>query len=208
VSHTVGKISTRDTTLLQTSFQSEICKQSYGPPNLWESQVWEFRDSQLGVLGQNAICMLVLWPTTQYTIRGKVVASPNSGSWWVLWIQVCPWLILAPKVLELCTNQLVVWFVQVRVSKLMLVTLLSFISELQHAPLPLKCCEPRSVPQLLILLLFSPYIHNWIYKGGWERVIFIILNNHHLHLCLVGMMCELCGIWKQIRIFLINNWSY
>jgi hypothetical protein len=26
-----------------------------------------------------------------------VVASPKSGPWWVLWVRVCPWLILAPK---------------------------------------------------------------------------------------------------------------
>jgi hypothetical protein len=44
-------------------------------------------------------------------IRGKVVASPKSGPWWVLWVWVCPWLVLAPKVLQLCANQLVVWFV-------------------------------------------------------------------------------------------------
>jgi len=29
----------------------------------------------------------------------------------------CPWLVRAPEVLQLCTNQLVVWFVQVHVSK-------------------------------------------------------------------------------------------
>jgi hypothetical protein len=56
------------------------------------------------------------WPTTKYIIRWKVVASPKFGLWWVLWIQVCPWLNLAPKVLNLCTNQLIVWFVQVSVS--------------------------------------------------------------------------------------------
>jgi hypothetical protein len=43
-----------------------------------------------------------------YTIRGKVVASPKFGLWWVLWVRVYPWLVLAPKVLQLCINQLVV----------------------------------------------------------------------------------------------------
>jgi hypothetical protein len=61
--------------------------------------------------GQNAIWMWPLWRGIEYTIRGKVVASPKFGSWWVLWVRVCPWLILAPKVLKLCTNQLFVWFV-------------------------------------------------------------------------------------------------
>jgi hypothetical protein len=44
------------------------------------------------------------------SIRGKVVASPKFGLWWVLWVRVCPWLVLTPKVLQLCTNQLVIWF--------------------------------------------------------------------------------------------------
>jgi hypothetical protein len=37
--------------------------------------------------------------------------GPKSELWWVLWIQVCLWLVLTSKVLKLCTNQLVVWFV-------------------------------------------------------------------------------------------------
>ncbi len=48
------------------------------------------------------------WKGTKYNIRGKVVASPKSGLWWVLRIQVCSWLIPAPKVPKLCTNQLVI----------------------------------------------------------------------------------------------------
>jgi hypothetical protein len=30
----------RATTFLHTSFQSEVYTQSYGPPKLWESQLW------------------------------------------------------------------------------------------------------------------------------------------------------------------------
>jgi hypothetical protein len=56
------------------------------------------------------------WRGKKYTIKGKVVVSPKFGSWWILWVQVCPWFVLAPKVFKLCTNQLVVWFVQVHVS--------------------------------------------------------------------------------------------
>jgi hypothetical protein len=60
---------------------------------------WEFRDSHLGVLGQNAIWMWASWRGTKYTIRGKVVVSPKSEPWWVLWVWVYPWFVLAPKVL-------------------------------------------------------------------------------------------------------------
>jgi hypothetical protein len=59
---------------------------------------------------QNAIWMWASWRGTKYIVKGKVVASPKSRSWWVLWVRICPWLVLAPKVLQLCTNQLVVWF--------------------------------------------------------------------------------------------------
>jgi hypothetical protein len=60
---------------------------------------------------QNAIWMWASWRGIKYIIRGKVVASPKSGPWWVLWVWICLWLVLAPKVLQLCINQLVVLFV-------------------------------------------------------------------------------------------------
>jgi hypothetical protein len=59
----------------------------------------------------------------------------------------CPWLVLAPKVLQLCTNHLVlVLFVQVCVNNWNLSILLSPIPELQHA-----WCAPK----LLIRLKMS-----------------------------------------------------
>jgi hypothetical protein len=50
------------------------------------------------------------WLVIENTIKGKVVVSPKSGLWWVLWVHVCLCLICAPKVIQLCTNQLVFWF--------------------------------------------------------------------------------------------------
>jgi hypothetical protein len=67
-------------------------------------------DSHLGVLRQNAIWMWASWRGIKYTIRGKVVTPLNSRSWWVLWVRVCPWLVLTPKVLQLCTRLPCVWF--------------------------------------------------------------------------------------------------
>jgi hypothetical protein len=64
----------------------------------------------LGVPRQNDIWVLVLWLGIERTIRGKALASPKFGLCWILWIKVCPWFILTPKALQLCTNQLVVWF--------------------------------------------------------------------------------------------------
>jgi len=94
----------------------EVCTQTYKLPKLQKSQFREFQDSNMGVSGQNDIWVLAPWPGTMNTIRGKVVASPKFGPWWVLWVHVCPWLICAPKMFQLRTNQLVVWFVQVHVS--------------------------------------------------------------------------------------------
>jgi len=77
------------TTLLQTSYQSEVCTQSYWSSKSREFQVWEFQGSHLGVPGQNAIWMWASWRDTKYTIRGKVVVSPKSRPWWVLWVRIC-----------------------------------------------------------------------------------------------------------------------
>jgi len=43
--------------------------------------------------------------------KGEGGGFPKSIPWWVLWVLVCPWFVLTPKVRQLCTNQLVVWFV-------------------------------------------------------------------------------------------------
>ncbi len=165
------KFLTKATTWLQTSSQSKVFIQSYGPPKLQESQRWEFQDYQeLGVPGQNDIWVLVSWLGIKYTIRGKVVASPKSRPWWDLWVHVCPSFICAPKCSNYAlTNLLFRLCKSVWVSKL-LVNLLSPIPELQHTPLPPKWCKLRSVRQLLILSLFSPQTHIWVYQGAWERI--------------------------------------
>jgi hypothetical protein len=85
VPHTVGKLSTRATTLLQTALRSEVCSQCYGAPKSRESELAGFRDSHVGVPRESrerkVIWMWALWRAAEYTIRGKVVASPKSGPW-------------------------------------------------------------------------------------------------------------------------------
>jgi hypothetical protein len=146
IQHTVRNLLTRATTFFYTSSQLEVCTQSCKPPKLQESQLWEFRDSHLGVPGQNDIWVLVPWPGTEYTIRGKVVASPKFEPWWVLWVCVCPWFVRAPKYCNYALTNLLfglcrsVWVSEV------LINLPNPISELQHTPLPPKCYEPRNAP--------------------------------------------------------------
>jgi hypothetical protein len=63
--------------------------------------------------------MWPLWKAAEYTIRGKVVASPKSGLGWILWVRSCLWFVLTPKVLQLCINHHVlvlcrfVWVIEV-----------------------------------------------------------------------------------------------
>jgi len=102
VQHGVGKLLMRATTLLQTTLRSKVCLQSYGAPKSWESHS--------GVLGKIAIWMWAPWRVTEYTIRGKVVASPQVRAMVSLVCPCCPWLVLAPRVLQLCTNHFV-WVV-------------------------------------------------------------------------------------------------
>jgi hypothetical protein len=68
-------------------------------------------ETHLGVPKQNVIWVSVPWLGTKYTIRGKVVLSFKSGLWWVLWVRVYPWLILAPKVLHYALTNLLFGFV-------------------------------------------------------------------------------------------------
>jgi hypothetical protein len=192
----------------------------------------------LGIPGQNAIWMWPPWKGIEYTIRGKVVASPKSMPWWDLWIWGCPWLILPSKVFPLCINHFVlvlcrfVWVITAfqfflvpsrssstpfypskvlqakehaptpyfsivfsldshlnpprsweHITNYALMNLLfglcrsmwvierlSFFlvpSQSSSTPLypPPKCCEPRSVPRLLALPLFSFQTFNWVYQG-------------------------------------------
>jgi hypothetical protein len=126
-----------------------------GPQSCMSPNFWEFLDSHLGVPRQNEIWVLVPWPRTEYTIRGKVVASPKFGPWWVLWVCVCPWFLHAPKCSNYALTNLLfglcrsVWVIE------LLVNLLNPILELQHTPLPPKCYKLRNVPQLFFLSLSS-----------------------------------------------------
>ncbi len=103
------------------------------------------------------------------------MAYPKSGLWWVLWVHVCSWFVLSPKKFKLQINQLVVWFLQVRVSNWCLSFFPIPIPKLQHALLPPKCYKPGNVPQLFTLPLSSPHTHIWVYQGAWERIINVIL---------------------------------
>jgi hypothetical protein len=81
--------------------QDVMAFQSWGSLNFGNFEIFN-----LGVLGWNDIWMQPPWLITENIIRRKVVASLKFGSWWVLWVHVCPWLVRAPKVLQLALTNL------------------------------------------------------------------------------------------------------
>jgi len=110
VRHIVGKLLRRATSLLQTSSQSEVWAGSYEFPKSWESKPRQFRDSSLGVPRIKAIWMWVRQSNAENTIWGKVVASLESGPWWIKWVHVARGLSQHQRCFWRWTNPLVVGF--------------------------------------------------------------------------------------------------
>jgi len=86
----------------------------------------------------------------------------------------CPWLILAPKVLQVCTDHFV-WVVcrPVWVNKTCQLFLVP--SRSSNTPLfPSKCSELGSVSRLLPLPLSFTWTHIWIFQGVGSASFFIL----------------------------------
>jgi len=78
----------------------------------------------------------------------RVVVSLMSLCYsWLIRAPKCSYYALTNLLFGLCKSM---WIIE------LLVNLSNPILEFQHTFLPPKCCEPRSMPQLLLLLLFSP----------------------------------------------------
>jgi hypothetical protein len=140
-----------------------MCPQSCAP-KLRESQLWEFRDSHLGVLRQNDIWVLVPSPGMKYFIRGKVVASPKFKSWWVFWDRVCLWLVLALK----CSNYVLTNLLFGLCRSVWVVDACHFSyspSRSFNTPLcPQSAVRHGTCPNFL-LFRCSLHIHIWVYQG-------------------------------------------
>ncbi|CAM6079621.1 unnamed protein product [Sphagnum tenellum] len=95
VRHTVGKVSTRATTLLQTALRSEVCSQSYEASKSRESRWAEFRDSRarvLGVPGEKS--HLDVGPVESHRVyyKGEGGGFPQVRAVVSLVCPCCPWL--------------------------------------------------------------------------------------------------------------------
>jgi len=162
VRHTVEKLLTRTTTLLQITPQSEVCSQSYGDPKSRESQLARFRDSHSGVPGEKSHLDVGSVASHKVYYKGEGGGFPQVRGVVSLVCPCCPWLVLAPRVLQLCTNHFVwvvcrlVWMSEA--CQLFLVPPWS-----SNTPLyPSKCCELGNVLRLLPLPLFSTWVHIWV----------------------------------------------
>jgi len=165
VRHTVGKLSMRATTLLQTTSQFEVCAQSYGAPKSQESHLARFRDSHSGVPGEKSHLDVGSMASHIVYYKGEGGGFPQVRAMVNLVCPCCPWLVLALKVLQLCTNHFV-WVVcrLVWVSEACQFFLVPFRSS--NTPLyPSKCCELGNVPRLFPLPLCSTLTHIWIFRG-------------------------------------------
>jgi len=110
VRHTVGKLLMNVTSLLQNVPQSEVCSQSYGTPKSRESQLAQFRDSHSRVPGEKSHLNVGPMERCRVCYKGEGGGFPQVRAVVSLMCSCCPWLVLTPKVLQLCTNHLV-WVV-------------------------------------------------------------------------------------------------
>jgi hypothetical protein len=103
--------------------------------------------------------------------RHRVYYKGEGGGFPQVWATVslmcpcCPWFVLAPRMLQLCTNHFV-WVVcrPMWVSEACQLFLVP--SRSSNMPFyPSKCCELRSVPQLRPFLLSFTWVHIWVPQG-------------------------------------------
>jgi hypothetical protein len=155
------KLSTKTITLLQTAPQLEVCSQSYRAPKSRESQLAGFRDSHSGVPGEKSHLDVGSVASHRIYYKGEGGGFPQVRAMVNLVCSCCPWLVLAPKVLQLCINHFV-WVVCMLVWVNEACQLFLVPSRSSNTPLyPSKCCELGSVLRLL-LLLFSTWAHIWV----------------------------------------------
>jgi hypothetical protein len=163
VQHTIEKISKQRLQLcFKIHFNRRFAHKVMGPqscrnPNFgnFKTPIWSIETKwNLGV-----------GPVARHRVyyKGEGGGFPKSELWWILRVRVCPWFVRAPKCSNYALTNLLfglcrfVWMIEL---------LVNFPSPHLGAlarPLPSKCCEPGSTPQLLLLSLFSPWTRIWVH---------------------------------------------
>jgi hypothetical protein len=124
-----------------------------------------FQDSHSGVLGKKSHLDVGFVANYKVYYKGEGGGFPQVRAVVSLVCPCCPWLVLAPRVLQLCINHFV-WVVcrPVWVSEacqFFLVPSWSSNTSLYFS----KCYELGSVPRLLPFPLFSTWTHIWVLQG-------------------------------------------
>jgi hypothetical protein len=133
----------------------------------------------LGNLGKNSHLDVTSMESCKVYHKGEGGGFPQVRAVVSLVCPCCPWLVLAPRVLQLCTNHFV-WVVcrPVWVSEACQLFLVP--SQSSNTPLyPSKCCELGSVPRLLFLPLFSYLGSHLSPLRSWECVNTSHFTNYH-----------------------------
>jgi hypothetical protein len=108
VQHTVGTL-LMSATLLQ-NVPCEVCSQSYGALKSQESQLAQFWDSHSRVPREKSHLNVSPMERCRVYYKGEGGGFPQVRAVVSLMCPCCPWFVLTPKVLQLCTNHLV-WVV-------------------------------------------------------------------------------------------------
>jgi hypothetical protein len=116
-----------------------------------------------------------------------------------------PWVVLAPKVFQLCTNHLVLVLCRpVWVSEACQFFLVPSYSSSTLS----KCCEPGSVPRFLALPVFSVWNSHLSPSRSWERVKWFLWKKWRSY-----WFCKIVGTmrtWRNIHWVnksTLNNWK-
>jgi len=158
------------------NFALEFCTKSYGFPKSQKSQFWKFWDSQLGSLETKwHVGAGPMARHREYYYKGEgggfpqVREAPSSGyggSCESLFVhgssmhQKCSNYALT-NLFDLCRSM---WIID------LLFTRPSPHPGAPTCPSTLKCYELGSIPQLLILPMFSPWTCSWVYQRVWRCI--------------------------------------
>ncbi len=184
--------------MLWNAPQSEVCLQSYGAPKLQESQLARFRDCHLGVPREKSHLDVDLMERCRVYYKGEGGGFPQVRAVVSLVCPCCPWLVLTPKVLQLCINHLV-WVVCKPVWVSEAYQFFVVPSRSSNTPLyPSKCCELGNVPQLLPLplpcvlgLTFESFKELGVHQLYW---LVIFLKSFQLLTWYISWIVHLCHV--------------
>jgi hypothetical protein len=147
--HRIGKISTRATTLVETLSRLDFVVGSYELPKSRDSNRDNFESP-----GKKSHLDVASAQSCRVYYKGEGGGLPQVQAVVSLVCPCCPWLVLTPKVLQLCINHFM-WVVCKPMWVSEACQLFLVPSRNSNTPLyPSKCCELGSVPRLLLFRCF------------------------------------------------------